>query len=110
MPDLRRKEAGARGGVPAVGLKLNTLVQRLQTAYQLTTQGKFQEAAERFRAILLSVPLLVVDNKQEVAEAQQLIEICREYIVGLQMELTRKDMPKGTLEEQKRLCEVGKNT
>ena len=54
--------------MPAVGLKLSDLVQRLQLAYQLTTQGKFQEAVERFRSILLSVPLLVVDNKQEITE------------------------------------------
>jgi coatomer subunit alpha len=63
-----RKEAGAKAGLPAVGLKLNDLVQRLQIAYQLTTQGKFQEAVEKFRVILLSVPLLVVDNKQEISE------------------------------------------
>ena len=66
--NVSRKEAGARGGVAAVGLELNDLVQRLQTAYQLTTQGKFNDAADRFRQILLSVPLLVVDNKQEIAE------------------------------------------
>jgi len=66
-----RKEAGAKGGMPAVGLKLNDLVQRLQVAYQLTTQGKFQEAVERFRSILLSVPLLVVDNKQEITEVNK---------------------------------------
>ena len=63
-----RKEAGAKNGVPAVGLKLNDLVQRLQVAYQLTTQGKFSEAVEKFRAILLSVPLLVVDKKQDISE------------------------------------------
>jgi len=57
--------------MPAVGLKLNDLVQRLQVAYQLTTQGKFQEAVERFRSILLSVPLLVVDNKQEITEVNK---------------------------------------
>jgi len=57
--------------MPAVGLKLNDLVQRLQVAYQLTTPGKFQEAVERFRSILLSVPLLVVDNKQEITEVNQ---------------------------------------
>lgn len=105
-PHRNWKEAGARGGVPAVGLKLNTLVQRLQVAYQLTTQGKFAEASVKFRSILLSVPLLVVDNKQEIAEAQQLIEICREYIVGLQMEVKRKEMPKATLDEQKRISEM----
>lgn len=118
----------------------------------MTTAGRFEEAVERFRSILLSVPLLVVDNKQEIAEvsgkilqpnpeslrdhvsqwpciydipmticvifflkvklhsplfqAQQLITICKEYIVGLSMETERKKLPKETLEEQKRLCEV----
>ncbi|XP_077868363.1 coatomer subunit alpha-like isoform X2 [Saccoglossus kowalevskii] len=105
-PHRNWREAGARGGVPAVGLKLNHLVQRLQLAYQMTTQGKFVEATERFRSILLSVPLLVVDNKQEIAEAQQLITICREYIVGLTMEQKRKELPKSSLEDQKRNCEM----
>lgn len=57
-----------KNALPAVGLKLNTLIQRLQVCYQLTTSGKFEEAVEKFRSILLSVPLLVVDNKQEIAE------------------------------------------
>ncbi|XP_072049664.1 coatomer subunit alpha-like [Amphiura filiformis] len=105
-PHRNWKEAGARGGVPAVGLKLSHLVQRLQSAYQLTTQGKFADAAERFRTILLSVPLLVVDTKQEIAEAQQLIGICREYIVGLSMEAYRKEQPKSNLDQQKRVCEL----
>jgi len=100
------KEAGARGGVPAVGLKLADLVSRLQQAYQYTTAGKFVDAIERFHAILLSIPLLVVDTKAEVAEATQLVEICREYIVGLSMEQARKDHPKATLDEQKRVCEM----
>lgn len=124
-----------------MGLRLSDLITRLQQCYQLTTAGRFEEAVERFRSILLSVPLLVVDNKQEIAEvsnilycytfvscvhlyailnmrcllvfcllfvfqAQQLITICREYIVGLTMEIERKKLPKDTLEDQKRLCEV----
>lgn len=65
---IYRKEAGARNGVPAVGPKLASLVQQLQVAYQMTTTGKFLDAIDKFRSILLSVPLLVVDNKQEIAE------------------------------------------
>lgn len=65
-----------------------------KSAYQLTTGGKFQEAVQKLHSILLSVTLLVVDSKQEVSEAQQLLGICREYIVGLQMELKRKELPK----------------
>lgn len=59
-----------KNALPAVGLKLNDLIQRLQLCYQLTTAGKFEEAVEKFRSILLSVPLLVVDNKQEIAEVR----------------------------------------
>ncbi|KAI1229973.1 Coatomer subunit alpha, partial [Lamprotornis superbus] len=106
FPHRNWKEAGLKSALPAVGLKLTDLIQRLQLCYQLTTAGKFEEAVEKFRLILLSVPLLVVDNKQEIAEAQQLVAICREYIVGLSMEIERKKLPKETLEQQKRICEM----
>uniref|UniRef100_A0A8C2ZI24 Coatomer subunit alpha n=1 Tax=Cyclopterus lumpus TaxID=8103 RepID=A0A8C2ZI24_CYCLU len=106
QPQRNWKDCGAKQGLPAVGLRLSDLIARLQHCYQLTTSGRFEEAVERFRVILLSVPLLVVDNKQEIAEAQQLITICREYIVGLTMETERKKLPKDTLDQQKRLCEM----
>ena len=77
-----------------------------QVCYQLTTAGKFNEAVDRFRSLLLSVPLLVVDNKEEVKKAMELISICREYIIGLSMEAARKDLPKESLEDQKRSCEM----
>ncbi|XP_034230743.1 coatomer subunit alpha isoform X1 [Thrips palmi] len=99
-------DSGPKGGLPAIGLKLNDLVQRLQVCYQLTTGGKFIEAVEKFRALLLSIPLLVVDTKPDIVQAQQLLQICREYILGLMMELLRKDLPKNSLEEQKRNCEM----
>ena len=95
-----------KNGLPAVGTKLNDLVQRLQSCYQLTTGGKFTDAIEKFRAILLTVPLLVVENKQDESEAVQLREIAMNYLVGLTMETRRKELPKGTSEEQKRLCEM----
>lgn len=55
-----------------MGLRLSDLITRLQQCYQLTTAGRFEEAVERFRSILLSVPLLVVDNKQEIAEVSNI--------------------------------------
>ena len=54
----------------------------------------------------MSIPLLVVDTKQDETEAIQLRDICMNYLVGLTMETMRKDMPKTSIEEQKRLCEM----
>lgn len=106
FPQRNWKDTVPKNGLPAIGLKLNDLVQLLQICYQLTTSGRFVEAVEKLQTLLLNIPLLVVDSKQEIAEAQQLLQICREYILGLKMETHRKGMPKSTLEEQKRLCEM----
>ncbi|KAJ9580844.1 hypothetical protein L9F63_023975, partial [Diploptera punctata] len=105
-PHRNWKDAGPKGGKPAVTLTLQNLVMRLQVSYHLTTCGKFTEAIEKLHSILLSVPLLAVDVRQEITEAQQLLHICKEYIVGLKMETSRKELPKVTLEDQKRLCET----
>ncbi|ODM99965.1 Coatomer subunit alpha [Orchesella cincta] len=108
---------------PAVGMTIADLIQRLQIlnlvyyarlrllptqngCYQLTTMGKFGEALDKFRSLLLNIPLLVVDNKPDITKAQELITLCREYILGLQMELFRKDLPKEKIEDQKRSCEL----
>lgn len=93
-------------GLPAIGVKLPDLIQRLQQCYQLTTVGKFQDAVEKFRHLLLSILMLSVDSKQEITEAKQLLEICREYIIGLSMEVERKSLPKATIEDHKRSCEM----
>ncbi|XP_065843949.1 coatomer subunit alpha-like [Oscarella lobularis] len=105
-PHRNWQEAGSKKGLPSIGFNLAGLVQRLQAAYQLTTQGKFSDAVNKFRQILLSVPFTVVDSKQELTEAQQLVGICREYLLGLSMEMARKELPKASLDSQKRSCEM----
>ncbi|CAG0901661.1 unnamed protein product [Darwinula stevensoni] len=92
--------------LPALPIRLNDLVQRLQVGYQLTTAGKFRDAVDRFRGILLCIPMVVVESRQEAAEAQQLLTICREYINGLLMEIMRKDLPKENPADQVRNCEM----
>ena len=49
---------------------------------------------------MLSIPLLVVESKQDEAEALQLREICTNYLVGLTMEGARKERPKANVEDQ----------
>ena len=88
------QDASGRSGLPVVAYKIADLAAQLQHAYHLTTSGKFGDAINRFRELLLAVPLLIVDSKQEVAEAQQLVCICREYLVGLLLESARKALPR----------------
>ena len=45
---------------------MGALLGRVKEASQLTTAAKFSEALDKFRSILVAVPLLVVDTKQEV--------------------------------------------
>merc|ERR1712168_563748 len=97
FPQSNWKDAGPKTGLPAVGLKLADLVSRLQSAYQLTTSGKFTEAVSNFRSTLLSIPLLVVETKAEEQEAQQLLTICTSYLVGLAMESRGKSILKQLL-------------
>ncbi|KAF2879360.1 hypothetical protein ILUMI_26807 [Ignelater luminosus] len=87
-------------------IKFTDLLQMLQECYCLTTNGKFAEALESFKLLLLKISLISTSNKQEVLEAKQLLKICHEYIVALKMELLRKSLPKSTIEDQKRQCEM----
>lgn len=105
-PQRNWKEINSKKANPTIGVKLNDLVQRLQVCYQLTTGGKFTEAIQKLQSILLSIPLLVVENRQEIAEAQQLLNICREYVVGIKLETNRKGLPNTTIEDKKRHCEM----
>eukprot|EP01135_Chromosphaera_perkinsii_P004839 Nk52_evm3s299 gene=Nk52_evmTU3s299 len=104
-------DAGLKGGLPAIVISLGELVQNLQSAYQLTTGGKFQGAVEEFKSIMHRLPFLVVDTKQDITEAQQLLGICKEYVSGLVMELKRKDIQEQMKtsknpELARRLCEL----
>ncbi|CAF5095309.1 unnamed protein product, partial [Rotaria magnacalcarata] len=83
---LQKREAHSRKLFYQVG---GLKVARLQTTYRLTTNGKFQETVEKFPSILLSVPLFVVESRQDILESQQLIETCKEYIVGLQISMAK---------------------
>ncbi|XP_063689653.1 coatomer subunit alpha-like [Bolinopsis microptera] len=105
-PPRNLNENAPKNALPRKFIKLTELVEQLQVGYQLTTQGKFGDAAVKFHSILLSVPLLIVDTKEEMNEAIQLMGICREYILGLQMELARKELPRRTVDDQIRICEL----
>lgn len=86
---------GAKGrtaGLPQLSYTLPPLVDKLKVAYRSTTEGKFSEALIHFLAIIHNLLLVVVETKQESNEAKELLGLCREYITGLRIELSRKEL------------------
>jgi len=84
-------ETGPKGGLPILIQTLQQLIERLKLAYSATTGGKFPEAEAQFLSILHSILLLVVNERQEISEVKELIGVCREYLLGIRLELTRRD-------------------
>jgi coatomer protein complex subunit alpha (xenin) len=99
-PTLRGPHAGderpaggvgkGRWGLPKLTLSLPMLIARLRDAYRATTEGKFATALREFRGILAAASLLVVRDRTEQGEARELVMLCREYTLGLSLEMARK--------------------
>ncbi|MCL7026877.1 hypothetical protein MKW94_020983 [Papaver nudicaule] len=87
-------------GPPALVLKFSQLHEKLNAAYKLTTNGKFSDALHLFLGILHSIPLIVVDSRREVDEVKELIIIAKEYVLGLQIELKRRETRDNPVRQQ----------
>ncbi|KAG9287253.1 hypothetical protein G9A89_008883 [Geosiphon pyriformis] len=101
------EETETRRALPILVHKLQTILStQLQDAYKTTTAGKFQDATLQFRSILHAILLVVVSKKSEIDEVNQLIEVCREYIIGLSMEQVRRKLSLENPESTKRSLEL----
>ncbi|VAI11353.1 unnamed protein product [Triticum turgidum subsp. durum] len=87
-------------GPPALVFSFAQMDDKLKAAYKATTEGKFPEALRQFLNILYTIPLLVVDSRREVDEVKELIEIVREYVLGLRMEVKRKELKSDATRQQ----------
>ncbi|KAH0755995.1 hypothetical protein KY290_026265 [Solanum tuberosum] len=76
------------------------LEEKLKTAYRATTSGKFSDALRLFLSILHTIPLIVVESRREVDEVKELIVIVKEYVLGLQMEVKRKESKDNPVRQQ----------
>ncbi|KAF9921386.1 hypothetical protein BGZ65_010387, partial [Modicella reniformis] len=110
MLPVRRNptESDPRRALPVLVKNFQALISKdLQEAYKATTANKLVEACALFRGILHSLLLTVVAKSTEAEEALQLVGICREYILGLSIELSRRDAQNDTSEAGiKRMLEL----
>lgn len=74
--------------------------EKLKAAYKSTTAGKFTEALRLFLNILHTIPFVVVESRRDVDEVKDLVVIVREYVLGLQMEVKRKEMKEDPIRQQ----------
>lgn len=99
--------------LPSGGYQIEELEKRLTDSYSLFSKGRFREAIESFRSLLLSTLFLQVYPREstlsvdeQIDRVKEMIEISKEYILGLQIWLARKEITGKELEDQKRVCEL----
>ena len=93
-------------GLPIISLPFSALVEKLQAGYRAFTSGKFPDALDGLRSILHMLPLLAAGSTTEAAEAKELIGIVVEYILGLQIELKRKEVAATDPSQVARIAEL----
>ena len=87
-------------GPPALVFRFSLLDEKLRLAYRATTDGKFSEALSLFLTILHTIPVIVVDSRRKVDEVKELIGIGKEYVLGLRMEVKRKEFKDDVVRQQ----------
>ncbi|BFZ60889.1 hypothetical protein YB2330_001941 [Saitoella coloradoensis] len=92
-------ETDPRKILPVIPRDLSAVTRdELQEAYKLVKANNIGEAVTLFRTILHTLLLTAVSSQSEAEELTQLVEVCKEYILGLSIELTRREI--GTDPEQ----------
>ncbi|KAG0232011.1 hypothetical protein BGW42_008522 [Actinomortierella wolfii] len=111
MIPIRRNpdETEIRRALPIAVKDFKALIKNeLQQAYRLTTANKITEACALFRTMLHTLLVTVAKNQTEADEISQLVGVCREYILGLSIELARREGQNDTSEAGiKRTLELG---
>ncbi|KAJ3090043.1 hypothetical protein HK102_004843, partial [Quaeritorhiza haematococci] len=92
FPLYRQWDEDQNKVLPFVPFSLQNTINRLQEAYTTTTSGRFSDALTMFKAILQTVLFIVVSKPSDLEEVQQLVNVSREYILGLKMEMARKEL------------------
>ncbi|XP_030549540.1 coatomer subunit alpha-2-like [Rhodamnia argentea] len=87
-------------GPPAVIFSFSQMEEKLRAGYRATTAGKFTEALRLFLSVLHTIPLIVVESRRAVDEVKELIVIVKEYVLGLQMEVGRREIKDNPVRQQ----------
>lgn len=97
----------AKNSRPAVAYSFQNLVTvQLQLAYKYFTSGRLPASATQFKTLLHSLLFTIVSEKTDADEANQLVQICREYAMGLAIEQQRRSITASDPNNAKRALEL----
>lgn len=72
---------------------METLETRLHDGFNLFRSNKLEDAIHVFRGLIHTVALMAVDNEDDEAKCKEMLTTCRDYILGLSIELKRRQLP-----------------
>ena len=66
---------------------LDALMGNVNKGIECTTKGDFQQALDKFRTALQTIPLMALTNQDEIKEVHLLIRKVSEYITAMRIEI-----------------------
>ncbi|WFD33779.1 hypothetical protein MCUN1_000596 [Malassezia cuniculi] len=108
---LRRNNADSEGDLsrvlPANALNVAYLrAHNLQEAYRAVSANRLPEAENLFRSLLHALVLTPARNEEEAQAITDMIGLCREYIIGVSIELERRALAQSEPENHARNVEL----
>jgi len=77
--------------LPSLCFKLDHTAELIKLGYKAFLEGKFKISSDHFVTILQQLPLIVVDKKVQEQDVLEILEICREYITAIRIEMARRE-------------------
>lgn len=72
--------------IAAMSISVQQLRDRLKLAQQRFQSARFSEAINLFTGVITSIPLVVASSSREAEDVKTMLNLCREYLIGLKLE------------------------
>lgn len=70
----------------------DTLEERLNVGFKQFRANNLEAALKSFRSIIYTITVLTVDEQDKVEKCEDILALCKEYILGLSIELERRSL------------------
>lgn len=68
------------------------LESQLSTGFSFFKENKLVEAINTFKLIIYTITVIAVNNEEEENKCKEILTLCREYILGLSIEVARREV------------------